>query len=93
MPAHNGSALVQVVPLGIGFAGVALHKGRIVPVGHEADVLAVVLPGGDKALEPGNFPNLGLGQLPQREEGVGQHLLGQGVQEIGLVLLDIRCLI
>ena len=84
--AHNLAALVQKISLGIGLSGVALQKGGVVPVRHEADVLAVVLPGGDKAVFFRYGADLGLGQFPQGEEGVLQHILGQAVEKIGLIL-------
>ena len=49
-----------------------------------------MLPGIDEALRFRNLPDLGLGQLSQREQGVGQLLLGERIEDIALVLRPIH---
>ena len=77
---------VQIIPAGILLSGVAFQEGGIISVRDEADILAVPLPGIDKALLLGDLPHLLLGQLSQGELGVGQLLLIQAGQKVGLIL-------
>ena len=77
----------------MGFSGVTLHERDIIPVGDEADVLAVPFPGIDEAILLRNGTHLILGQLTKGEENVGQLVLIQAGQEIGLILGKIRCFI
>ena len=65
-------------------------EGRIVPVGDEADVLTVRLPGVEKALPVCQRPHFRLMQNAQRELGVGQLLLGQHIEDIALILAEIH---
>ena len=81
---------IQEVPGAQLPAGVFLQKGGVVPAGHKADVLAVVLPGVQEAVLCGNFPDLLLGEAPQGELHPGQLLLTQAGQKIGLVLGPVR---
>ena len=66
----------------------ALAQGiAVIAAGHEADLLGLGLVGGGEAERAGDGPNLGLGQLPEREAGVLELLGTQAIQEVGLVLL------
>ena len=71
----------------------AADKGGIVPVGHKADVLALVLLGIDKPLLGGHGPDLVLGQPAQGEQAVAELVLGQVIQHIALVLLRVEGLV
>ena len=70
--------------------GVFLQERAVVSFGDEADVLAVTLFRVDKAVGLRDFPDLRLGQIPQRKQGVGQLLLRQKVEHVSLVLGGIR---
>ena len=85
--------LVQKRPVGIGLSRVAADKGGIVPVGDEADVLALVLFRVDESLLGGDGPDLVLGQVPQGEQTVDKLVLGQVIQHIALVLLRVEGLV
>ena len=91
MLAYDFSVCVQKISLGIGCTPVAFHECNIIPVGNETDVLAVPLLGVDKMLCFGNFPHLVLGKRTQGEQRVAQLLLGEGIEEIGLILGKILC--
>ena len=62
------------------------EKSAVVPVGNEANVLAVPFFCVEKALRFRNGPSLRLGKASQREPGVRQLILGQCVQKIALIL-------
>ena len=70
--------------------GVTADKGAIIAVGDEADVLAVPFIGVDKPAAQGDAPDLLLGESPQREHNVGELLLGEGGENIALVLLRMK---
>ena len=93
VPAYHLTVQVQVISLGIGFSGVALQKGTVIPVRDKTDVLTVMLPGGDKAVFLGNLTDFRLGQFPQGKQNVLQLLLGQTSQKIGLIFGSIPGLI
>ena len=78
---------VDKVPGLGGMPGVLPDKTGIGPVGDEADVLAVWLAAVGKARFPGQGPDGLLVHLPQGEAEVGQLVLGEGVEDIALVLL------
>ena len=63
-----------------------LQKGPVVSAGDEADILAVVLFGGDEALGFRNGADLCLCQLPQGEADVPELVLVKAGKKIGLVL-------
>ena len=73
-----------------GEPGVPLDHGGIVPVRHEADVLTVRLGGVYKALRLCQLPHLLLPQPTQRKQGVGQLLLGHGVEHVALILACVQ---
>ena len=89
LPQHP-ALLVQKRPDRGGVSYGALNKIRVFAVRHKADVLAVVLSGVDKSMGLGNLPHLGLMEAPQGEQRMGQLVLGQHIQEIGLVLGTVR---
>ena len=72
------------------FAGILLHEFHIVPVGNEADVLAVMLAGVDKAQPLRDLPNFRFFQLPQGEDRAGELLLGEHIEHIALILAQIK---
>ena len=69
-----------------------LHELGVIPVGHKADVLAVVLAGVDEVPLLRNLPHLGLVQAAQRQAYPGQLLLGEVVQHIALVFALVQSL-
>ena len=72
---------------GVGLSRVAFQEFHIIPVGDEADVLAVLLFGGDEAVFFGDGADLVLAfEFTQGETGVGQLLLGQEIQDVALIL-------
>ena len=75
---------------GVGLPAGPLTQGvAVVAAGHEADLLALGLVGGRQAETSGHVPDLRLGQVAEREPGVGQLILAQAVQEVGLVLVRV----
>ena len=62
----------------------------VLPVGHEADILAVGFVGVDESVLLGDLPGMGLVVSAQGETGMGQLLLGQVVQYIALVLFRVQ---
>ena len=87
------AGFVQKITGSIVLAGVALQKGDVVSVRYETDILTVMLPGCDEAMLRGDGPDLRLGQIAQRKQGVGKHILGQAVEKVGLILGSVRGLI
>ena len=65
-------------------------KDSVVAAGHEADILAFGAVGRDQTSGPGHRPNLGLGQIAQREKEAGELVLAQTVQYVGLVLGPVQ---
>ena len=90
VPAYHLPLKVQKVTLGEGLSGVALQKRAVIPVGNEADVLTVPLPGVDKTVFPGDFPDLRLGQISQRKPDLGKLFLIPAGQEVGRLLVPVR---
>src|SRR6185503_851111 len=68
-------------------AGPRTERAADVAIGDEADALALRLRGGRQAEVAGDLPDLRLGQLAEGEPGVGELLLPEPVQEVGLVLV------
>ena len=71
---------------GLRLQAMSAQIGHVIAVGHEADILAVVL-GGD--VEPGlrsQCPHFLLCHAPQREARPRQLGLGEAIEHIGLVL-------
>ena len=73
----------------------AITKTMDTPSAYDGEIVVpfapeCVLSGVEKALGFGNFPNLRLGKPAQRELDVGQLLLAEASQKIGLVLGPIR---
>src|SRR5258705_367900 len=66
-----------------------LHKGRVVAVGNEADLLAVWLVGDGKAKSSRLLAHLGLDQAADRKDGAGKLILRQREEEVRLVLARI----
>src|SRR6266571_5286170 len=66
-----------------------LHKGRVVAVGNEADLLAVWLVGDGKAKPSRVLAHLALDQAANRKHGTGELILRQREQEVRLVLVRI----
>ena len=71
---------------------ISFNKSGIIAVRHETDVLAVRLIRIDKAFPLCNIPNLCFVIFSQREQRVGQLLLGQIIKDIALVLGSIHAL-
>ena len=90
VPAQHGAAAVDEIAGRGGEPGVPLDHGGIVPVRHEADVLTVRLGGVYKALRLCQLPHLLLPQPTQRKQGVGQLLLGHGVEHVALILACVQ---
>ena len=86
MTANNLALQVQKITLREGFPGIALQKRAIVPIGDKADILTVPFPGVDKTIFLSNFPNLRLCQITQRKLDMGQLLLIEAGQKVGLIL-------
>ena len=87
MSADDLAGSVDKLAGGVGFSGVFLQEFGIVAVGDEADILGILLLRGDEAAFPGDGTDLVLaGKLPQGEAGMGQLLLGQEIEDIGLIL-------
>jgi hypothetical protein len=60
-----------------------------VAIGDEADALALGLVGGREAEVPGDRADLRFRELPEREPRLGQLVLAEAVQEVGLVLVVV----
>ena len=90
MAAHHLARLVQNVPRRIGFPGVPLHKGEIVPVRNKTDILAVALARVGEALPLRDGAHLRLAQPPQREQGMGKLLPRNGIKHIALIPAWVR---
>ena len=90
---YHGKGAIQEIP-GLGNrACVTADKFHVIAAGDKADILAVLLPGVDKALLLGNLPGLLLGQLSEGEQGVDELMLIHACQKIGLILGGIQRLI
>jgi hypothetical protein len=85
VPPQNAAALVHDIAFGDGRIG---KQGPIVFRGDE--VLAVGLFGHLESMGPGQFPDLPLGKLTEREPGVPESHLGNPMQKVALVLGGIR---
>ena len=88
--AHLFSADVEEIARRIVFAGEVLHEAGIVAIGHEADVLTVVLAGVDESLLLGDGAHLALVQPAQRQTDVSQLRLREVVEHIALVLALVQ---
>lgn len=71
-------------------AAVLPQKRHIVPIRHEADVLAVGLLGVGQAVGGRQSPQGGLFIVSHRQQQMGQLALGQLVEEVRLVLPPVR---
>ena len=65
------------------------EEGGVVPAGDKADVLTVRLPGAGEAPRLRKGPHIPLLQLSQRQKQPAELLLGEGVEEIALVLAPV----
>ena len=90
MAAHHLPLGIQKIPGLQLLAGVGGEKSGVIPAGYEADVLTVVLAGVEKAVLFRQLPYLGLGEITQGEANLGQLLLAEAGEEIGLVLGPVR---
>ena len=88
--AYTMSFFIEKIAFRIGLSGIALHKGRVIPVGHEADVLGVAFLRIDELMLFCNLPRLFLRHAAEGKDGVGKLVLGHGVEDIGLVLGRIQ---
>ena len=70
-------------------AGALPQRVAVVAARDEADLLALGLVGRGETEAASHVPNLGLGQLAEREPGVLELVLAQAVQEVGLVLVRV----
>lgn len=85
--ADDLAACIDEFALGVGLAGVLLQKAHIIPVRDEADILGILLFGGNEAIFRRNGADLVLAfKFAQGEAGVGKLLLGQEVEDIALIL-------
>ena len=93
MSADDLAGAVHKLAGGVGFSGVLLQEFGIIAIGDEADILGVLLLCGDEAILPGDGADLILaGKLPQGEAGMSQLLLGQEIEDVGLILRLVLCL-
>ena len=68
-----------------------LDVGGIIPIGHEADPLAVPLLRVDEALFGGNAPNVALlVEAAEREQRTAEPLLREGLQHVALVFRGVN---
>ncbi len=88
--AYHLAGKIQEISLGIVLAGVALHECHIVSIGHEADILGIMLAGVDETLCFGNGSGISFAHIAQGEQGMRQLELGQTGKYIALVLAQIR---
>ena len=70
-------------------ASIFLDKAGEISIPDKADILTVPLMGIDEAMVPGDLPGLSLGQAPKGQKGMGQLILGQGVEDIALILVGV----
>src|SRR6185369_17624851 len=89
MPAQRAALAVHDRPGAVLGGRLPLHEARVVPVGDEADLLALRLVGGGQAALPGQPPHLGLLEVAHREEGGGELGLAEAEQEVRLVLAAV----
>ena len=90
MPPQHRAALVQDVSGRKGPSGPARQEGGVIPVRHKADILALLLLGGDEAALLRKAPHLRFGKLPQGKAQMGELPLAQGVEHIALILALIQ---
>ena len=88
--AQDPACFIYEVTGNVLFSGVPPDEGGVVSVRDKADVLAVRLPGIEKALAAGNLPGLRFAESPQGEAGVGQLVLGQHIEYVTLVLAGVQ---
>ncbi len=70
---------------------VLIEEGLHGAVGfNQAKVLAFGFFGGGEVVLVGETAGFCFGDFPQREEGMGQHFLGEVVEEIGLVFVEVE---
>ena len=93
MPPEDLSIPVDKITGLIALSRKPLQKRAVVAVRHETDVLAVLFLRVDKAMGRSDLPNLCLGQVSQREQGVPELFLGQKIKDVGLILLRVRRLL
>ena len=65
------------------------QDSAIVAVGNKADILTIPLSCVDQASLLRQLADLGLGESPYRQQQPPQDLLGEGIEEIALVLLPV----
>ena len=86
MPAQHIARFVHKIPGWVFPAGIAPDKALVIPVRHEADILAVPLAGRYKAPRLRRGSHLLLRKGPERESDMRKLLLRQHIQHIALVL-------
>ena len=90
MPTEHLARCVDDIARFIGTATVTLQKAQVIAVGHEADILAIVLLGVDEALCLGDFAHMALLYAAQRQKRMRQLVLRHGIQHVALVFFRIE---
>ena len=88
--AEDFSLLIYEITRFGSLSGILFNKGRIIPVRHKADILAVRFIGIDKALLLCNLTDFFLGVGAKRKERMGKLILRHGVEYIALILGRIQ---
>ena len=89
MPAQHMTRSVHKITGDHLYAAVLLQKPRVVPVRHEADVLAVGLVSVDEPRLAGALTDGGLVVFSHRQQQVGQLVLTQLVEDVALILAPV----
>ena len=90
MAAQYPAGLIHKIAGDQSRAAVLPQEGHVIPVGNEADVLAVRLLGVGQAVGGGQSPERRLLIVAGRKQQMGELVLGQLAEKIGLVLPPVR---